>query len=143
MSDRVPVTGLSLAYALEGEALLAALSVRARPGERPQELLFDLGLLSSRDFALELAVLSGTPYLGLRGFLVDERLLLYLPLALALTERVCPLVLVGDSLKIASAFLEPDLTSVRARFPRLDLDIVLAPRDEIIEALRDVSYAAR
>ena len=76
MSEHLPVTGLPLARALEGEALLAALSVRARPGERPQELLFDLGLLSSRDFALELAVRSGTPYLGLRGFLSTNDLLL-------------------------------------------------------------------
>ncbi len=128
---------------IESAALRAALERRARPGERPEELLFDLGLLSSRDYALELAMRSGVPYLGLRGFLVDERLLLYVPLAVATAERVCPVVMIGDSLKVASAFLDPDLGTVRERFPRLELEVVVSPRDEVLEALRDVSFAAR
>ncbi|HEY8705094.1 MAG TPA: hypothetical protein VIL98_10085 [Gaiellaceae bacterium] len=143
MTENSSLAGAVSTRSLEGEALLAALSARARPGERPEELLFDLGLLASRDYALELAMRSNMPYLGLRGFLVDERLLLYITLSVAAAERVCPVVMVGDSLKVASAFRDPDLTSVRSRFPRLDLELVLSPRDEILQALRDVSFAAR
>ena len=143
MSERLPVEIVALQHELEGDALRAALAERTRPGERPEEKLFDLGLLSSREFALELAARSGLPYLGLRGFLVDERLLLYVPQLVALAERVCPIVMVGDSLKLASAYLEPDLDSVRSRFPRLDLELVISPRDEILEALRDVSITTR
>ena len=145
MTERLPAELLALQREreLEGEALRAALAGRARPGERPEETLFDLGLLSSRDFALELAARSGLPFLGLRGFLVDERLLLYVPHALALAERVCPIVMVGDSLKVATAYLEPDLDSVRSRFPHLDIELVVAPRDEILEALSDAATAVR
>ena len=143
MSERLPAEIVALQHELEGDALRAALAERARPGERPEEKLFDLGLLSSREFALELAARSGLQYLGLRGFLVDERLLLYVPQLVALAERVCPIVMVGDSLKLASAYLEPDLDSVRSRFPRLDIELVISSRDEILEALRDVSITTR
>lgn len=143
MSAGPPDLAAQALHALRGDALLAALSRRGRTGERPEDLLLDLGLLSSRDYALELAVRTHTAYLGLRGFLLDERLLLYVPLALATEQRVCPLVIVGDSLKLASAYLDPDLSLVRQRFPQLELELVLSPRDEILEVLRDVSYAAR
>ena len=64
---------------------------------------------------------------------------MYLPLPIAMRERVCPLVLVGDSLKLASAFLDPDLSYAARRFPSLQIDLSIAPRSEIIEALNRVS----
>lgn len=121
---------------LQGEALLRALAPRARPGERPEEVLLDLGVVPDRDLALELALASGLPLVGLRDFVPDAKLFLYLPVSVALAQRVCPIVLVEDSLKLATAFLDPDLSYVSGRFPNLHLDLVLAPRDEILEALR-------
>ena len=115
------------------------LARRARPGERPEEALLDLGLLDDRDFALELAFRSGLPYGGLRGFIPDPQLFLYVPVATAVTQRVCPLVLVDESLKLASAYLDPDLLAVSTRFPNLDLDLVIVPRDELLDALRLVA----
>ena len=125
---------------VQGQALMHELARRARPGERPEELLFDLGLVSDRDFALELAIRSATGYLGLRDFLPDHRLFLYLPLQVALAERLCPIVLVGDSLKVASAFLDADLSVVRRRFPHLDVELVLSPRSEILVALQHLAH---
>ena len=121
------------------DAIAKALARSARPGERAEEKLLDLGVVDERELALELAAGSGRPFTGLRGFVPDPALFLYVPLALALEERVCPLLLVGDSLKIASAYLDPDLSSVRARFPNLELDLVVGARSEILAALRSVS----
>jgi hypothetical protein len=126
---------------LGGDALLRALRTSARPGERPEELLFDLKLLRDRDFALELAFSSRRPFVGLRDFVPDERLFLYVPVTVAVANRVCPLVLIGDSLKLASAFLDPDLSYLESRFPHLDLEVVLAPRDEILHSLNLVAPA--
>ena len=124
-----PVRGVQV------EAVLNALERRARPGERPEEVLLDLGLVDGRDFALELAARAGLPYGGLRDFIPDPRLFLYVPVATAVAERVCPLVLVDDSLKLASAYLDPDLAAVRLRFPNLELSLVIVPRDELLVAL--------
>ncbi len=121
-----------------GEAILALLAERARPGERPEDLLLDLGLVDERAFALELAGRAGFEFAGLRGFLPDERLFLYLPLGHALAARLCPLVLVGNSLKIASAFADPDLGIVSRAFPNLEIELVIAPRREILAALHAV-----
>ena len=121
--------------ALHSEALLGALSPRTRPGERPEEVLLDLGVVSDRDFALELALRAELPLVGLRGFVPDEKLFLYVPVTLAQRERICPLVLVGDSLKLATAYLDPDLSYVRGRFPHLELELVIAARSEILAAL--------
>jgi hypothetical protein len=125
--------------ALQAEAILDALERRARPGERPEETLLDLGLVGDREFALELALRSGLPYGGLRGFIPDPRLFLYVPVATAVAQRVCPLVLVDDSLKLASAYLDPDLLAVRTRFPNLHLSLVIVPRNELLDALRLVA----
>lgn len=121
------------------DAIAHVLSARTRPGERPEELLLDMRLVDEHELALELALRSGLPYTGLRGFVPDPQLFLYVPLATAVAERVCPLTLVGDSLKLATAFLTPDLQSERLRFPNLDLELVVAPRSEILEALRLVA----
>ena len=121
------------------DALAHALASRARPGERPEELLLDMRLVDEHELALELALHSGLPYTGLRGFVPDPQLFLYVPLATAVAERVCPLTLVGDSLKLATAFLLPDLDAVRLRFPNLELELIVAPRSEILEALRLVA----
>jgi hypothetical protein len=120
---------------LHSEALLGALMPRTRPGERAEEVLLDLGIVSDRDFALELSVRAGLSMVGLRGFAPDEKLFLYLPVSVAQRERIIPLVLVGDSLKLASAYLDPDLSYVRGRFPHLELELVIASRGEILAAL--------
>jgi hypothetical protein len=120
-------------------AIIDSLARRARPGERPEELLFDLGLLDEHDFALEIASGAGRPFVGLRDFVADPRLFVYLPVPIAMRERVCPLVLIGDSLKLASAFLDPDLSYLERRFPSLSVDVGIAPRSEILEALNRVT----
>jgi hypothetical protein len=120
---------------LHSEALLGALAPRTRPGERPEEVLLDLGIVADRDFALELSLRAELPLVGLRGFVADEKLFLYVPVTLAQRERICPLVLVGDSLKLATAYLDPDLSYVRGRFPHLELELVIAARSEILAAL--------
>jgi hypothetical protein len=123
------------ADALQEEALFESLARRARPGERPEELLFDLRLLDEYDFAHELSGRTGRQFTGLRGFEPDARLFFYLPLPIAQRERVCPLVLVGDSLKLASAYLDPDLSHLDRRFPSLQVELAIAPRSEVLEAL--------
>ena len=125
-----------------GEAVLRALEPRARAGERPEDVLIDHNLVPARDLALQLAGTTGLPLVGLRGFEPDPKLFLYIPVSVAVQERICPLVLVGDSLKLASAYPDPDLSYLRSRFPNLLLEVVLAPRDEILAALRDAAAAA-
>jgi hypothetical protein len=127
------------AGSLQDEAVFDSLARRARPGERPEELLFDLQLIDEHDFAHELAARSGRPFTGLRGFAADPRLFAYVPLPIAMRERVCPLVLIGDSLKLASAFVDPDLSYVARRFPSLQLELAIAPRSEVIETLNRVA----
>ena len=137
--DWFPFERASAAGSLQESAILESLARRARPGERPEELLFDLGLLDERDVALELSARSGRPFAGLRDFVPDPRLFVYLPVPIAMRERVCPLVLIGDSLKIASAFLDPDLSYLERRFPNLSVELTIAPRSEILEALNTVT----
>ena len=129
----------SVRASVQESAVLESLARRARPGERPEELLFDLSLLDEHDFALEIASRAGRPFAGLRDFVPDPRLFVYLPVPIAMRERVCPLVLIGDSLKLASAFLDPDLSYLERRFPNLSLDLGIAPRGEILEALNRVT----
>jgi hypothetical protein len=86
--------------------------------------------------ALESALRAGMDYTGLRDFTPDPKLFHYLPAALAAREQVVPVILVGDTLKVASATPDPDLTVVRTRFPYLHLAIVLAPISEIEQALQ-------
>ena len=53
---------------VQESAILESLARRARPGERSEELLFDLGLLDEHDFALEITSRAGRAYAGLRDF---------------------------------------------------------------------------
>ena len=122
-------------HTLSAEVLLDLIAERARPGERPEELLLDLGLVNDRDFAMELAVRSGLPFTDLRTFVPDERLFLYVPLVTAIQERVVPLVLVEDTLHVASVYAEPRLEGVRRHFPRLLVSVEIAPRSQILAAL--------
>jgi type II secretion system (T2SS) protein E len=124
--------------------VLESLARRARPGERPEELLFDIGLLREHDFALETASRAGLPFTGLRDFVPDPRLFVYLPVPIAMRERVCPLLLMRkwrdeDSLKVVSAYLDPDLSYLERRFPHMSVDLGIAPRSEILEALNRVT----
>lgn len=113
-------------------------AIESRPGERPEETLLDLGLVEDRRLALSLALHSGRRFEGLRGLVVDPRLFLYLPLSVAVRERLVPITLAGDRLVVASAFLDPDLGYLSGRFPSLQVDLVIAPRNEILEALQQI-----
>jgi hypothetical protein len=132
------VAGLDAADArrLGLDGLLDVLA--GRPGERAEDVLLDLKLVDERDLALALALRSGRPFAGLRDFAPDHRLFLYVPLHVAQRERVLPLVLVGSSLKIASVYLDPDLDFLQRRFPSLELELVISPRREVLEALQRV-----
>jgi len=93
---------------------------------------------SERDEALELALRTGLSYTGLRGFEPDPKLFRYVPQDLARSQRIVPLVLVGDTLKVASADPDPDISVVTRRFPYLTVDIVLASRAEIDAVLENL-----
>jgi hypothetical protein len=81
--------------------------------------------------ALTLAQESGLPYVGLRDIHPDPNLLLYLPAALARTSDVVPLALEENLLRLACASPDTDLEPIRARFPRLALEVCLSNVDEI------------
>lgn len=85
--------------------------------------------------ALDLALRHGLPYAGLRGFEADPRLFHYVPLTFAVQHRLLPLLIVGDTLKLASAVPDPDVSLLTTRFPYLTLDIVIAPGPEIDRVL--------
>jgi hypothetical protein len=111
-----------------------------RPGERPEEVLLDLKLVDDQRLALALAFRSGRRYEGLRDFVPDHRLFLYIPLAMAQTQRLVPLVFVGDTLVVAAAFIDADLSYLHDRFPNLAVELVVSPRGEILEALQRVGW---
>jgi len=85
--------------------------------------------------AHELALSNGQPYTGLRDLEFDHRLFHYVPLPIAHQLRIVPLLLVGDTLKVASASPFVDLSLLRRRFPYLAVDIVIAPGPEIDRVL--------
>lgn len=124
---------------LREAGLLALLDVlEGRPGERPEDVLLDLRLVDDRALALALSVRSGRSYTGLRDLAPDHKLFLYVPLHVAQRERVCPLSLEDDRLTVASSYLDPDLSHFTTRFPALDLELTIAPRVEVLEALQRV-----
>jgi hypothetical protein len=91
--------------------------------------------------ALALSLSTGLPYTGLREFTPDPKLFRYVPLGLAADQQIVPIVLVGDTLKLASASPHPDLSLLHSRFPYLTVDIVLAPGSEIDRVLQRVQGA--
>lgn len=72
---------------------------------------------------------------SLRDFTADPRMWHYLPLHEALELRVVPMTIIGDRLQVASATPDPDLDGLRRHFPVLQIDVVLAPADEIDRVL--------
>jgi len=92
--------------------------------------------------AIATALDAGVGYTGLRDFVPDPKLCHYIPTALATRELVVPVILVGDTLKVASATPSPDLSMVRSRFPYLSVDVVIAPAAEIAQALQRLPGAA-
>ena len=85
--------------------------------------------------ALDVALQHGLPYTGLRDFTPDSKLFHYVPLPYAVQHRVVPMLVVGDTLKVASSSPTPDLSLLRSRFPYLGVDIVIAPGPEIDRVL--------
>ena len=97
--------------------------------------------VDSSQAALEVALRHGLPYTGLRDFDADPRLFHYVPLLYAVQHRVLPMLIVGDTLKVASAVPDPDLSLLRTRFPYLAVDIVIAPGPEIDRVLERAQRA--
>ncbi len=95
------------------------------------------------DEPLALALRSGLPFCGLRGFAVDPRLWHYVPTEIARRERVVPVVLVGDVLKVAAPSPDADLARVRRSFPQLEVELHLARPDEVDEVLAREEPVAR
>ena len=87
------------------------------------------------DDALRTALDAGLPYTGLRGFEVDPRLWRYVPLTVALTERIVPVILVGDVLTVAATRPDPDLAHLRRHFPNLQVSVAIAPAAEVDHVL--------
>ena len=85
--------------------------------------------------ALDLALRHGLPYTGLRDFDPDPRLFHYIPLPYAIQQRIVPMLIVGEALKVASATANPDVSLLKTRFPYLGVDIVIAPGPEIDRVL--------
>lgn len=85
--------------------------------------------------ALRIALDAGLPYTGLRDFEVDPRLWRYVPLSVALSERVVPVILVGDVLTIAATRPDPPLQQVRRHFPNLQIAVAIAPASEVDHVL--------
>jgi hypothetical protein len=97
---------------------------------------------SGVDDALRIALAAGLPFCGLRGRAIDYRLFSYVPLEVAQRELVVPLSLEGETLTVAAATAEPDLSEIEATFPGLPLRVVIAPRPEIGGILAEVRRRA-
>jgi Type II secretion system (T2SS), protein E, N-terminal domain len=81
---------------------------------------------------LELALRSGLRYSALRDIVLDPRLLLYVALELCERETVLPISVSDEVLEVATARRDPDL-GIETRFPELEIDLVLAPIERILE----------
>jgi hypothetical protein len=88
--------------------------------------------------ALDVALRNHLPYTGLRDFEPDPKLFHYVSITYAVQHRVVPLLVVGDTLKVAAEVPDPDLSLLKTRFPYLAVDIVIAPGPEIDRVLEHV-----
>lgn len=93
------------------------------------------GPVDSARAALDVALRHRLPFTRLQDFRPDAKLFHYVPIAYAVQHRILPLLLVGDTLKVASATADPDLSLLTTRFPYLGVDIVIAPGPEIDDVL--------
>lgn len=82
---------------------------------------------------LELALRYGLRYSGLRDVELDPRLLLYVPLEVCERETVLPLAVSEEVLEVAVAFPDPDMEVIEERFPELEIELVFAPVERIVE----------
>jgi cellulose synthase/poly-beta-1,6-N-acetylglucosamine synthase-like glycosyltransferase len=80
---------------------------------------------------LALALRHSLRYRSLRGIEPDPRLLLYVPRELCERATVAPIAVDGNVLTVASATPDPDLSLLTARFPALEIELVLAPAARI------------
>lgn len=101
----------------------------------PGEHLPDTDPLSDRNLALEISLSAGRRFVSLRDFQPDPRMLSYVPLSLAERELLVPLEVEGETLRVAGAFADADLSEVEQRFPNLNVEILVAPYDEVACAL--------
>ena len=86
--------------------------------------------------ALRIALEAGLPFTGLRDFQVDPRMWHYVPLTVAIRERIVPMIVIGDALTIAAAHPDPDLSSLRTHFPNLTVSLVIAAPEELDAVLQ-------
>lgn len=93
--------------------------------------------------ALSVALEHGLPYAGLRDLEPDPNLLLYLPATLGSTGEVVPLSREENVLELACAHPDTDLSPIRSRFPRLRLDVVISPADDVRTLLGAMNDRAR
>ena len=93
----------------------------------------DLDAASEAEHPLELALRHGRRYSGLRDVALDARLLLYVPLEVCERETVLPISVTEEVLQVATAYPDPDIDLVKARFPALEIELVFAPIDRIAE----------
>jgi hypothetical protein len=77
------------------------------------------------------------PYVGLRDVSPDPALMMYLPSARA--DEIVPLALNGSRLQVACATPDCDISSVRSQYLRLEIDVCIAPADEIHDLLGRMS----
>ena len=91
--------------------------------------------------SLELALRYGKRFSGLRGVQLDARLLLYVPLEICERETVLPLSIDEELLQVATASADPDLETVQANFPELEIELVFAPIERIGELCDELKAA--
>jgi hypothetical protein len=92
--------------------------------------------------ALALALDSELPYQGLRGLAPSPNLLLYLPAALARTAELVPLSLEDNVLRLACTRPDVDVSPIRARFPRLALELAISTPEDVGQMLASMREAA-
>ena len=89
--------------------------------------------------ALTLAMQSGVPYVGLRDLSPDPNLMLYVPASVARSGESVPLSLDQNRLQLACATPDADISPIRTRFPRLELELCISPADEISQLVARMS----
>ncbi|HWH43667.1 MAG TPA: glycosyltransferase [Thermoleophilaceae bacterium] len=105
------------------------------PGETPEQRVVRLGLVGDLELAREVAAATGRRVVRIDDLRPDPMLFLYIPLARAERARAVPLVMVGDTLTIASAGADPELGDIEAQFPNLHVELVVAPHGDVDRAL--------
>ena len=125
-----------------GAALIDLLTERVGTTQRIVELALEFGLVDERRLALRTARLAGLTFRGIRGLVLDRRLLNYVPLRMCHQLQVAPLALSGDTLQIAVVDPAVPLADIVRTFPNLELRLVVVTRSELRLVLDRTGIAA-